>query len=155
MRMKGATALPAAAPADPTARGHATAGHGSPFSGSNGAKAASSTGTRMPSLDGLRAVSILMVCYGHLCGTRRFPVSIAQYGRWCGDVAHLGVLVFFVISGFLITLLLMGERETTGGISLKRFYLRRMVRIFPAFYAFILVMAVATASGAVQLTGRD
>lgn len=109
----------------------------------------------MPSLDGLRAVSILMVCYGHLCGTRRFPVSIAQYGRWCGDVAHLGVLVFFVISGFLITLLLMGERETTGGISLKRFYLRRMVRIFPAFYAFILVMAVATASGAVQLTGRD
>ncbi|HEY8682705.1 MAG TPA: acyltransferase [Rhodanobacter sp.] len=109
----------------------------------------------MPSLDGIRAISILMVLYGHLCGTRYFPVSITEYGRWCGDVAHLGVLVFFVISGFLITSLLMGERELTGAISLKRFYLRRIVRIFPAFYAFILVMAIATLSGAVDLTGRD
>ncbi|MEW9623356.1 acyltransferase family protein [Rhodanobacter geophilus] len=109
----------------------------------------------MPSLDGLRAIAILMVCYGHLCGTRHFPVSVAAYGRWCGDVAHLGVLVFFVISGFLITSLLMDEREATGGISLKRFYLRRMVRIFPAFYAFVLVMAVATVLGAVQLSVRD
>lgn len=115
----------------------------------------SPAGTRIPSLDGLRAISILMVCYGHLCGTRHFPVSIAEYGRWCGDVAHLGVLVFFVISGFLITLLLMGEREVMGEISLKRFYLRRMVRIFPAFYAFILVMVIATWAGVVQLTGRD
>ena len=131
--MKGAAASPIAAPAAPAA----------------------SAGTRMPSLDGLRAVSILMVCYGHLCGTRHFPVSIDEYGRWCGDVAHLGVLVFFVISGFLITSLLMGERETAGEISLKRFYLRRIVRIFPAFYAFILVMAIATAAGVVQLSGRD
>ena len=112
-------------------------------------------GARMPSLDGLRAISILMVCYGHLCGTRHFPVSIAEYGRWCGDVAHLGVLVFFVISGFLITSLLMGEREATGAISLRRFYLRRILRIFPAFYAFVLVMAIATAAGVVQLSGRD
>ncbi|GAB2545631.1 acyltransferase family protein [Rhodanobacter koreensis] len=114
-----------------------------------------STGRRIPSLDGFRAISILMVIYGHLCGTRHFPVSIQEYGRWCGDVAHLGVLVFFVISGFLITSLLMSEREMTGAISLKRFYLRRIVRIFPAFYAFILVMAIATLLGAVQLTGRD
>jgi len=117
--------------------------------------ATNSTGTRIPSLDGIRAISILMVCYGHLSGTRNFPVSITAYGRWCGDVAHLGVLVFFVISGFLITTLLMSERETTGAVSLKRFYLRRVVRIFPAFYAFILVMAIATLSGAVHLTGRD
>lgn len=114
-----------------------------------------STDRRMPSLDGIRAISILMVCYGHLSGTRYFPVSIVAYGRWCGDVAHLGVLVFFVISGFLITSLLMSERETTGAISLKRFYLRRIVRIFPAFYAFILVMAIAALSGAAHLTGRD
>lgn len=104
-------------------------------------------GARMPSPDGLRAISI----YGHLCGTRHSPVPIAAYGRWCGDVAHLGVLVFFVISGFLITLLLMGEREATGAISLKRFYLRWMLRIFPAFYAFVLVMAIATAALAVPL----
>jgi peptidoglycan/LPS O-acetylase OafA/YrhL len=110
---------------------------------------------RIPSLDGVRAISILMVVYGHLCGTLHFPVSIPEYGRWCGDVAHLGVLVFFVISGFLITSLLMSEREMTGSISLKRFYLRRIVRIFPAFYAFILVMAIGTVFGVVELTGRD
>ena len=114
-----------------------------------------STGRRIPSLDGIRAISILMVIYGHLAGTRHFPISISEYGRWCGDVAHLGVLVFFVLSGFLITSLLMSEREMMGAISLKRFYLRRIVRIFPAFYAFILVMAIATLLGVVHLTGRD
>jgi peptidoglycan/LPS O-acetylase OafA/YrhL len=114
------------------------------------------TGQRMPSLDGIRAISILMVLYGHLSGTRHFPVSNpGGYGRWFGDVAHLGVYVFFVISGFLITSLLMSEREMTGTISLKRFYLRRVLRIFPAFYAFILVVTIAVLWGAVHLTGRD
>jgi peptidoglycan/LPS O-acetylase OafA/YrhL len=93
-----------------------------------------STGWRMPSLDGIRAIS--MVLYGHLSGTRHFPVSNpGGYGCWFGDVAHLGVFVFFVIYGFLITSLLMSEREMTGTISLKRCYLRRVLRIFPAFYA--------------------
>ncbi|MGH8148091.1 MAG: acyltransferase family protein [Rhodanobacteraceae bacterium] len=115
-----------------------------------------STGGRIPSLDGIRAISILMVLYGHASSTRDFPVSIVgKYGSWFGDVAHLGVLVFFVISGFLITSLMMRERETTGTISLKRFYLRRVLRIFPAFYAFILVLAIAVWLGAIHLTGRD
>jgi peptidoglycan/LPS O-acetylase OafA/YrhL len=109
----------------------------------------------MPSLDGIRAISILLVLYGHLSGTRHFPVTNATYGQWFGDVAHLGVYVFFVISGFLITSLLMSERESTGTISLKQFYLRRVLRIFPAFYAFVLVLAIAATWGAVQLTGRD
>ena len=113
-----------------------------------------STGQRMPSLDGIRAISILMVLYGHLSGTRYFPVSNpGRYGRWFGDVAHLGVLVFFVISGFLITSLLMSERRGIGTISLKRFYLRRVLRIFPAFYAYILVLATATVLGMWRLTG--
>lgn len=116
----------------------------------------STAGSRIPSLDGIRAISILMVLYGHASSTRDFPVSIVgKYGSWFGDVAHLGVLVFFVISGFLITSLLMGERGATGTISLKRFYLRRILRIFPAFYAFILVLAIAVWLGAIHLTGRD
>lgn len=97
--MKGAAALPVAVPAGPAApgdaRGQAAASCGPPFSGPEGAKAPGLTGTHMPSRDGFRAIPILMVCYGHLCGTRHFPVSIAEYGRWRGDVAHLGVLVFF------------------------------------------------------------
>lgn len=116
----------------------------------------SMAGSRIPSLDGIRAISILLVLYGHVSSTRDFPVSIVgKYGSWFGDVAHLGVLVFFVISGFLITSLMMRERETTGSISLKRFYLRRVLRIFPAFYAFILVLAIAVWLGAIHLPGRD
>ncbi|WP_158883549.1 acyltransferase [Rhodanobacter sp. L36] len=114
-----------------------------------------STDQRMPSLDGIRAISILLVLYGHLSGTRHFPVTNATYGRWFGDVAHLGVYLFFVISGFLITSLLTSEREVTGTISLKQFYLRRVLRIFPAFYAFVMTLAIAAAWGGAHLTGRD
>ena len=113
-------------------------------------------GRRIPSLDGIRAVSILMVLYGHLSGTRGFPNPLeGGYGNVLGDIAHLGVLVFFVISGFLITSLLMSEREKTGRISLGRFYLRRVLRIFPAFYGLILVLAVATWLGWIELDGTD
>jgi len=116
----------------------------------------STAGSRIPSLDGIRAISILLVLYGHASSTRDFPVSIiGKYGGWFGDVAHFGVLVFFVISGFLITSLLMREREATGTISLKRFYLRRVLRIFPAFYAFILVLAIAVWLSAIPLIARD
>jgi len=111
------------------------------------------THARIPSLDGLRAVSIIMVLLGHLEGTRNFPKL--QVHRWLGDMAHLGVLVFFVISGFLITSLLMGERQKTGATSLPKFYLRRVLRIFPAFYAFILMMIVASHLGWIRLSGSD
>lgn len=109
----------------------------------------------IPSLDGLRAISILMVLYGHLTGTRRFPVSVGAYQRTLGDVAHLGVLVFFVISGFLITSLLLHERKQTGTISLKNFYLRRILRIFPAMYLLVIVLCVAMLFGWIYLGGRD
>jgi peptidoglycan/LPS O-acetylase OafA/YrhL len=113
-------------------------------------------GGRIPSLDGVRAIAILMVVYGHLSGTIGFPdLLTAGYDNVLGDVAHLGVLVFFVISGFLITSLLMIEREKTGTISAGKFYLRRALRIFPAFYAFMLILSVATSLGWVSLTRSD
>lgn len=90
------------------------------------------------SLDGLRAISILMVLVGHLNGTRGF--FRADFG--IGDYAHLGVIVFFVISGFLITSLLLLEHEENGAISLKLFYARRAVRIFPASYFFIACVGI-------------
>jgi peptidoglycan/LPS O-acetylase OafA/YrhL len=52
--------------------------------------------------------------------------------------ADLGVSAFFVLSGFLITWLLLNENEETGTISFRRFYLRRTLRIFPAYYAYLL-----------------
>jgi len=107
----------------------------------------------LPSLDGLRAISIVLVLLGHLNGTRGFGrlpwIGIA------GDMAHFGVVVFFVISGFLITGLLIKERKKHGRISLKMFYARRALRIFPASYLFIGTVAVCAAAGVFVLRRYD
>ena len=116
---------------------------------------AHSKSARIPSLDGIRAIAILLVLYGHLIGTGDFPDRLDSTFDVLGDLAHLGVLVFFVISGFLITSLLMSEREKIGTISLGKFYLRRVLRIFPAFYAFIVALAAASALGWMDLGGQD
>ncbi|MCO6439143.1 MAG: acyltransferase [Phycisphaerae bacterium] len=84
------------------------------------------------SLDALRCLSILAVIWHHT-GASYFPDS-ALAGR-----GHLGVQLFFAISGFLITTLLLRERERHGGISLRDFYLRRSLRIFPLYYTVLLI----------------
>jgi len=109
--------------------------------------------TRVPSLDGLRALSIAFVLLGHLGGTAGFPIparAVSYFG-----VAELGVRVFFVISGFLITGLLLREIDKTGTISLPRFYLRRTLRIFPPYYAMLLCIGVAAALGRLDLRPGD
>lgn len=78
----------------------------------------------------------MTVLFGHLCGTRGFS-NFVSYPR-VGDIARLGVTVFFVISGFLITGLLMKEQAGTGAISLRNFYLRRVLRFVPAFLVFVI-----------------
>jgi peptidoglycan/LPS O-acetylase OafA/YrhL len=112
---------------------------------------ASSNTVRLLSLDGLRAISITLVILGHLGGTRNF--NRLELG--IGDNAQFGVTVFFVISGFLITSLLIAEREANGSVSLKLFYLRRALRIFPASYLFLAVLFVLTLAGLIHLTGKD
>ena len=108
---------------------------------------------RIPSLDGLRAVSIALVVLGHLCGTSGFVLP----GSFANTLAlgELGVGVFFVISGFLITKLLLEEAKRTGGVSLLHFYLRRTFRIFPPYYAFILVLIVLDAGRWITLSSGD
>lgn len=76
-----------------------------------------------PALDGLRALSIVSVIWYHVPELR--PL-------W--RTGYLGVHLFFVISGFLITTLLLREKARRGSISLKNFYIRRTLRIFPAYY---------------------
>jgi len=78
--------------------------------------------SHLPSLDGLRAVAVFLVILYHL-GFQAIPGG------------H-GVLAFFVLSGFLITWLLLKEQEQSGTISLRQFYLRRALRILPAFLCF-------------------
>lgn len=76
----------------------------------------------IPALDGLRAFAVAAVIAYHAGG----PVP--------GD---LGVAFFFVLSGFLITHLLLEEHRTSGTVSLRQFYVRRTLRIFPAYQAFV------------------
>jgi peptidoglycan/LPS O-acetylase OafA/YrhL len=108
---------------------------------------------RIPCLDGIRAISISLVLIAHLVGTTGFNVP-ATWEHYL-DLGQLGVRVFFVISGYLITTLLLVEHRKYGSISLPQFYFRRTFRIFPAFYVFIFVILIAETVGWVALREHD
>ena len=93
--------------------------------------------SHLPSLDGLRGMSIIIVLIAHI--NSHYGIFILSQLFGAGIV---GVYVFFVISGFLITTLLLKEKHKTGDISLKKFYIRRVLRIFPVAYLFILVIII-------------
>ena len=82
---------------------------------------------RLPALDGLRGIAVLLVVVSH--------VSSYQ----AEEAGPTGVSIFFVLSGFLITSLLLAERDRRGGVDLRAFYTRRALRLFPAL--FLLVAA--------------
>ena len=83
----------------------------------------------LPGLDGLRAIAVVAVMIYH-----------ANHG-WL-EGGFLGVEVFFVISGYLITLLLIGEHERTGTVDLKQFWFRRFRRLLPALFVMMALVAV-------------
>lgn len=84
----------------------------------------------IPALDGLRAAAVMLVVFSH---TR-------VLGFQNGD---FGVEMFFVLSGFLISTLLLQEMDGTGGINVPHFYARRLLRLYPALLLFLLLYAVA------------
>lgn len=108
---------------------------------------------RVPCLDGLRGISVCFVLLAHLSGTRELT-SGARLPELYG-LGNLGVRVFFVISGFLITLLLLRERAKTGRISLSRFFLRRALRILPAAFLYIGVVLLLGGLGLLVLAPGD
>lgn len=90
----------------------------------------------LPALDGLRAVAVGMVMMVHA------HFQLGQNGQ-------IGVAIFFALSGFLITTLLLEEFEASGSISMKGFYIRRTFRLFPALYimlAIVVLYAITVAS---------
>ncbi len=94
---------------------------------------------RLPSLDGWRALSILAVLGSHTIRVPDFPPALGPVFTWTFD-GDLGVRMFFVISGFLITWLMLLEHDRTGGVSLRHFYARRALRILPVYFAFLGVL---------------
>lgn len=104
---------------------------------------------RLKSIDGWRAVSIVLVVIGHLVNYRYgstlgFAPSLASYA------ATLGVNVFFVISGFLIARSSLTEEAETHTFSARGFYLRRLFRIVPAFAVYLLAMSTLASIGIID-----
>lgn len=91
---------------------------------------------RIPSLDGFRAISIALVLISHSRFSNGFPFQNSE--MLLSNVGSLGVTVFFVISGFLITYLLLTEEAERKEINLKYFYIRRVLRIFPVYFLYCI-----------------
>ena len=93
------------------------------------------------SLDGVRGIAILSVVLFH---------SLLFISGW------IGVQIFFVLSGFLITLILVNDSDLPLGFYLKRFYWRRTLRVFPLYFGYVAVLAlVYFASGHPEAFRRD
>jgi peptidoglycan/LPS O-acetylase OafA/YrhL len=93
-------------------------------------------------LDGIRAISICLVLAWHLQYFRQGSWLPSQW-----DYGTLGVYIFFVISGYIITKLLIAERGRTGDISLGAFYWRRAFRILPPLLLFLIGVYILTLYG--------
>jgi peptidoglycan/LPS O-acetylase OafA/YrhL len=100
----------------------------------------------IPSLDGLRALAVMLVIVLHTLLRNTLYKFIPFPLRLIGN-GSLGVFLFFVISGYLITTLLLREQDKTGAISLRSFYVRRAFRILPPLYAYVIFLAVLGATG--------
>jgi peptidoglycan/LPS O-acetylase OafA/YrhL/glycosyltransferase involved in cell wall biosynthesis len=101
--------------------------------------------TYLPQLDGLRGMAVILVIVGHL-----LQFSKLQSIRLGEGLAQFGVMLFFVLSGFLITGILLRERLNTNRVDLRAFYQRRVLRLAPALLVFLATMSVLKMTGAVR-----
>jgi len=102
-------------------------------------------GSHLPALDGLRGVAVLMVMFFHFVlvtrlhyGLHGTTSGVEGVIDWVADGGWAGVELFFVLSGFLITGILLRSRETPGYF--RNFYARRALRIFPLYYAMLVFL---------------
>jgi peptidoglycan/LPS O-acetylase OafA/YrhL len=116
-------------------------------------RATGGTSVRLAGLDGLRAVAILLVIAYH--ATIRWSLPLPRGVKGFLAEGSFGVTIFFVLSGFLITHLLLGEERKTGSISLGRFYFRRAFRILPAAFCYLAMVSVLGALGRMTVAAGD
>lgn len=103
----------------------------------------------LPGLNGLRAIAALAVVISHITlGLGEFGLNNKIFGTdMDGNASGLalagyGVTIFFTLSGFLITFLLLKEKEITGKVKIKDFYIRRVLRILPLYYLYFALCIV-------------
>ncbi|MDO3645322.1 acyltransferase [Mucilaginibacter sp. L3T2-6] len=102
-----------------------------------------------PALDGLRGIAILLVILTH------FGINkVLRFTPFFGD-SRMGVDIFFVLSGFLITTLLIKEQIKNGRVRLKRFYLRRVLRIIPLAYLFLTGLLILNINHHLAISALD
>jgi peptidoglycan/LPS O-acetylase OafA/YrhL len=109
---------------------------------------------RIPSLDGLRAISIFLVVALHTLQRLEYTHHVPLF--WTGIFdGGTGVFIFFVISGYLITSLLLHEQESRGTVSLRGFYFRRAMRILPPLYVYVGVLLLLGWAGRLAIYKLD
>lgn len=91
----------------------------------------------LPGLNALRSIAAFSVIVCHL-----FYMDIGEKFLIDWGIAHYAVTMFFVISGFLITFLLLKEKEKTNTIKIKKFYFRRILRIWPIYFLYLLIISI-------------
>ncbi|MGY2051053.1 acyltransferase family protein [Methylobacterium sp. JK268] len=107
---------------------------------------------RQRHLDGLRAVAVLLVLFAHCpVPPGGGPVESLWTALRATRPAYIGVAIFFVLSGFLITRILIDERSRAGHIDIAAFAIKRAFRIFPIYYLCILFLSIVHAMSAGQL----
>jgi peptidoglycan/LPS O-acetylase OafA/YrhL len=97
-------------------------------------------GVHIPALDGLRGLAIVLVIIFHFTVHQRGADGIRRVILHAGNAGWIGVDLFFVLSGFLITSILLDAKGTQGYF--RNFYMRRVLRIFPLYYGTLLVAFV-------------
>jgi len=93
-----------------------------------------------PNLNGLRLIAAFLVIIHHIEQIKsRFDIETYWHVPFISIIGKLGVVLFFVLSGFLITYLLLTEEHSFEKISIKNFYIRRILRIWPLYFLIILL----------------
>ncbi|ATL41824.1 hypothetical protein CQS02_00160 [Elizabethkingia miricola] len=93
-----------------------------------------------PNLNGLRFIAATIVIIHHIEQIRNiFGIHNYWNNSFVHEIGKLGVILFFSLSGFLITYLLLNERDVNGSINIKNFYLRRIFRIWPLYYLIVIL----------------
>jgi len=110
----------------------------------------------LPTLDGWRAVAVVLVMLVHGSDSIRHVVSPAVF-RHLGPIetyGWFGVQIFFALSGFLVCSRLLHERQVRGRIDVRQFYLRRAFRILPASLAYLIAAGVLALVGVLHFDLR-